>query len=245
LQTKEGLSLRYVIQKTKICGILRAVVGKTFDPLNVHHIPCNLIAHSMLTLGFKNLFLMLLLLGIWCVSLKKVIVFPLPRYIVFLNFFVAYLKYKNTTDSTKFERFYTIKLDELLWFFKLGCVESLLWDLREWSFLQNAPFFEYLDKRCNRCNLTSVSANLGQLALLNFIQRLGLGEDNPKLFNLVKNFKFVWCYWNIFAKERKTNTFNWASSLPYIFLSWLICEGLAFVPHSLLWVPSNKNWSLY
>ncbi len=86
MQTKEGLSLRHVIQKTKICGILRAVVGKTFDPLNVHHIPCNLIAHSMLTLGFKNLFLMLLLLGIWCVNLKKVIVFPLPRYIVFLNF---------------------------------------------------------------------------------------------------------------------------------------------------------------
>jgi hypothetical protein len=45
LQTKEGLSLRHVIQNTKICGILRAAVEKTFDPLNVHHIPCNLVAH--------------------------------------------------------------------------------------------------------------------------------------------------------------------------------------------------------
>jgi len=36
-------------KKTKICGILRAAVGKTIDPLNVHHVPCNLVAHSMLT----------------------------------------------------------------------------------------------------------------------------------------------------------------------------------------------------
>jgi hypothetical protein len=49
LQTKEGLSLRHVIQNTKICEILRATVGKTFDPLNGHHIPCNLVAHSMFT----------------------------------------------------------------------------------------------------------------------------------------------------------------------------------------------------
>jgi hypothetical protein len=41
------------------------------------------------------------------------------------------------------------------------------------------PFFGYLDKRCN---LTSISTNLGQLALLNSIQRLGLGEEYPKLF---------------------------------------------------------------
>jgi len=49
LQTKEGLSLWHVIENTKICGILSVAVGKRFDPLNGHHIPCNLVAHSMLT----------------------------------------------------------------------------------------------------------------------------------------------------------------------------------------------------
>jgi len=67
--------------------------------------------------------------------------------------------------------------------FQIGlCGKPFMGLERVWSFLPNAPFFWYLDKRCKRCNLTSISANLGQLARLNFIQRLGLGEDNPKLF---------------------------------------------------------------
>ncbi len=142
---------------------------------------------------------------------------------------------------TTLSRFYSIKHDVLLWFFKLGCVKSLIWDLREREsglFSSNAPFFGYLDKRCKRCNLTNISTNLGQLALLNFIQMLGLGEDNSKLFinrlwwnsrphlirnaykqiSLGENFKFVWCCWNIFANERKTNTFNWCFIPPLYFL---------------------------
>jgi hypothetical protein len=82
LQTKEGLSLRHVIQNTMIYGILRAAVGKTFDQLNGHHIPCNLVAYSMLTFPIPWY---LLLLGIGCVNLKKVIVFPPSRYILFLK----------------------------------------------------------------------------------------------------------------------------------------------------------------
>jgi len=85
---------------------------------------------------------------------------------------------------------------------------------REVFFLPNAPFFGYLDKRCKRCNLTNINTDLEQLALLNFLQRLGLGEDNPKLFidclwcnqrphfiknankqiSLGENLKFIWCH---------------------------------------------------
>jgi len=89
LQTKEGLFLRRVIQNTKICGILRAAVEKTFDSLNVHYIPCNLVANSMLTFPIPSdsrfFFSFFCCWGLGCVNLKKVIVFPLPRYIVFLN----------------------------------------------------------------------------------------------------------------------------------------------------------------
>jgi hypothetical protein len=35
--------------KHKDLWILKVTVGKTFDPLNGHHIPCNLVAHNMLT----------------------------------------------------------------------------------------------------------------------------------------------------------------------------------------------------
>jgi len=63
-----------------IYGILRAAVGKTFDLLNGPHIPCNLIAYSMLTIPipwYPRIFSHAFVVGDWLCQFEKGYCLPL------------------------------------------------------------------------------------------------------------------------------------------------------------------------